>query len=91
MLIHLHSQATTTPKIRAAIQASREPAPVLAERYGVTKPLQNHAAPRCSRHGTPIGALCPGAWILGEGWFLDGMKAAIRWEFRDSLWSAFPR
>ncbi|WP_275934892.1 hypothetical protein [Jannaschia seosinensis] len=30
MLIHLHKQATTTPKVRAAIQASTEPAPVLA-------------------------------------------------------------
>jgi len=32
MLIHLHSQATTTPKVRAAIQASGEPASDLAER-----------------------------------------------------------
>jgi hypothetical protein len=37
MLIKLHSQATTTPKIRAAIQASDEPAWVLAERYGTTE------------------------------------------------------
>lgn len=37
MLIHLHKQATTTPKIRAAIQASTEPAPLLAERFGVTE------------------------------------------------------
>jgi len=37
MLIHLHSQATTTPKIRAQIQASDEPAWVLAERYGTTE------------------------------------------------------
>jgi len=29
MLIHLHKQATTTPKVRAAIQASGEPASVL--------------------------------------------------------------
>jgi hypothetical protein len=34
MLIQLHSQATTTPKVRAEIQASREPAWVLAERFG---------------------------------------------------------
>jgi len=34
MLIHLHKQATTTPKVRAAIQASGEPASVLAERFG---------------------------------------------------------
>ena len=37
MLIKLHSHATTTPKIRAAIQASDEPAWVLADRHGTTK------------------------------------------------------
>jgi transposase-like protein len=36
MLIHLHSQATTTPKVRAAIQASAEPASALAARFGTT-------------------------------------------------------
>jgi hypothetical protein len=33
LLIKLLSQATTTPKIRAAIQASDEPAWVLSDRY----------------------------------------------------------
>ena len=37
MLIHLHKQATTTPKVRAAIQASDEPASTLAERFGPTE------------------------------------------------------
>ena len=37
MLIKLHSHATTTPKVRAAIQASDEPAWVLAERHGTTE------------------------------------------------------
>lgn len=37
MLIKLHSPATTTPKIRAAIQASDEPAWVLADRHGTSK------------------------------------------------------
>ena len=37
MLVRLHSQATTTPKIRAAIQASDEPAWALAERHGTTE------------------------------------------------------
>jgi transposase InsO family protein len=37
MLINLHSQATTTPKVRAEIQASDEPAWILAERYGITE------------------------------------------------------
>ncbi len=32
MLISLHKQATTTPKSRAAIRASEEPAWVVAER-----------------------------------------------------------
>lgn len=37
MLIHLHKQATTTPKVRAAIQASGEPASALAARFGTTE------------------------------------------------------
>ena len=36
MLIHLHKQATTTPKVRAAIQARTEPASALAARFGTT-------------------------------------------------------
>jgi len=36
MLIHLHKQATTTPKVRAAIQASDDAGTALAERFGVT-------------------------------------------------------
>jgi transposase-like protein len=34
MLIHLHKQATTTPKVRAAIQASGDAGTALAERFG---------------------------------------------------------
>jgi hypothetical protein len=37
MLIHLHKQATTTPKVRAAIQSSEEPAWDLAERFGTAE------------------------------------------------------
>lgn len=37
MLISLHKQATTSPKIRAAIQASSEPAWLVAERYGISE------------------------------------------------------
>ena len=39
MLIKLHSQpgASATPKVRAAFQASDEPAWVLAERHGTTE------------------------------------------------------
>jgi len=37
VLISLHEQATTTPKIRAAIQASDDPAWLVAERYGISE------------------------------------------------------
>ncbi len=37
MLVRLHSQATTTPKIRAAIQASIDPAWKVGERYGISE------------------------------------------------------
>jgi len=36
MLIHLHKQATTTPRVRAAIQESDEVGMLLAECFGVT-------------------------------------------------------
>ena len=36
MLFQLHKQATTTPKVRAAIQESGELGTVLADRFGVT-------------------------------------------------------
>ena len=35
MRIQLHKQATTTPKVRAAIQESDELGTVLADRFGV--------------------------------------------------------
>jgi transposase len=37
MLISLHEQATTTPKIRAAIQASTDSAWMVAERFGISE------------------------------------------------------
>jgi hypothetical protein len=36
MRIHLHKQATPTPKVRATIQARDEPASALADRFGTT-------------------------------------------------------
>jgi hypothetical protein len=43
MLIRLHKQATTTPKVRAAIQNSDDAGTVLAERFGVTGPIGKFA------------------------------------------------
>jgi len=58
-------------------------------RRHVTRPLLNMLR-RAARHGTPIGALCSGAWVLAEDGFLDGMKAAIHWEFHDAFMERFP-
>lgn len=41
--------------------------------------------------GVQVGALCSGAWILAEAGFLDGMKAAIHWEYHDAFVERFPR
>jgi DNA-binding transcriptional regulator YiaG len=48
MLIQLHKQATTTPKVRAAIQSSNEAASVLAERFGTTEQTVYKWRPRDS-------------------------------------------
>lgn len=58
MLISLHKQARTTPKIRAAIQASKEPAWIVSERYGISdadglEMAQAQQRPRPEPHGAP--------------------------------------
>lgn len=51
-----------------------------------------HATLRKERaRGTNIGALCSGAWILAKAGFLDGMQAAIHWEYHDSFAEQFPK
>jgi len=40
--------------------------------------------------GTAIGALCSGAYILARAGFLDGMMAAIHWDYHDSFMETFP-
>jgi len=37
-----------------------------------------------------VGALCSGAWVLAEAGFLDGMQAAIHWEYHDAFVERFP-
>ena len=55
----------------------------------VSRPLL--AALRRERaRGTAIGALCSGAWLLAEAGFLNGMQAAIHWEYHDAFMEAFP-
>lgn len=45
---------------------------------------------RARVNGTAIGALCSGAYILAKAGFLDGMQAAIHWEYHDSFMEEFP-
>lgn len=55
----------------------------------VSKPLL--AALRRERvRGTKIGALCSGAWLLAEAGLLEGMQAAIHWEYHDCFMETFP-
>ena len=39
---------------------------------------------------TRIGALCSGAYVLARAGFLDGLQAAIHWEFHDGFAEEFP-
>ncbi|UWQ85793.1 GlxA family transcriptional regulator [Leisingera caerulea] len=58
-------------------------------RKHVTKPLLA-ALRREKARGVAVGALCSGAWVLAKAGFLDGMQAAIHWEYHDSFMEAFP-
>ncbi len=48
------------------------------------------AVRRARTTGARVGALCSGAWILAEAGLLDGMKAAIHWEYHDAFTERFP-
>ncbi len=60
--------------------------------------VQNHAAPDVLGYlrrervaGTPLGAICSGAYVLAKAGFLDGMEAAIHWEYHDPFTEEFPK
>ena len=62
MLIHLHKQATTTPKVGVAIQASDAPASVLTAR-NPQRPVGLTSTANAPALGLPlrtawVGALC---------------------------------
>jgi len=40
--------------------------------------------------GVAIGAICSGAYVLAKAGFLDGMQAAIHWEYHDGFREEFP-
>lgn len=58
-------------------------------RNHMSKPLLAMLRRQRSLGADKIGALCSAAWILAEAGFLDGMKAAIHWEYHDSFAEAF--
>ncbi len=48
------------------------------------------AVRRGHAHGTRIGALCSGSYILAEAGLLDHQQAAIHWDYHDSFMEEFP-
>jgi len=45
---------------------------------------------RCRTRGIALGALCSGAYVLARMGVLEGLAAAIHWEFHDSFMEEFP-
>lgn len=59
--------------------------------------MQAHCAPeiltflrRERARGTALGAICSGAYVLARAGMLDGMEAAIHWDYHDSFAEEFP-
>jgi transcriptional regulator GlxA family with amidase domain len=59
--------------------------------------VQHHVTPELLRYlraerarGTPIGAICSGAYVLAEAGFLEERKAAVHWEYHDVFAERFP-
>lgn len=41
--------------------------------------------------GTALGAICSGAYLFAKAGFLDGIEAAIHWEYHDLITEKFPK
>lgn len=41
--------------------------------------------------GTPLGALCSGAYVLAQAGFLDGVETAVHWAYHDLFAETFPK
>lgn len=40
--------------------------------------------------GTPLGAICSGAYVFAKAGFLDGMETAVHWAYHDLFLEEFP-
>lgn len=58
-------------------------------RAHISRPLLS-ALRRERSHGTPLGALCSGAYIFAYAGLLDGMRTAIHWAYHDLFTEEFP-
>jgi AraC family transcriptional regulator, glycine betaine-responsive activator len=41
--------------------------------------------------GTPLGAICSGAYVLARAGFLDGVQTALHWDWHDHFAEEFPQ
>lgn len=73
--------------------------PVKADRLFLISGIgvQSHATPevlaflrREKARGTALGAICSAAYVLARAGMLEGMEAAIHWDFHDSFAEEFP-
>lgn len=46
---------------------------------------------RARASGTPLGAICSGAYVLAKAGFLDGMETAVHWAYHDLFEEEFPK
>jgi transcriptional regulator GlxA family with amidase domain len=59
--------------------------------------MQDHVTPDLLRFlrreraaGTPLGAICSGAYVLAKAGFLDGIETAVHWAYHDLFAEQFP-
>ena len=59
--------------------------------------VQTHTSPavlnwlrRERAAGTPLGAICSGAYVLAKAGFLDGVETAVHWAWHDLFLEQFP-
>src|SRR5690606_28775592 len=73
--------------------------PVKADRLFLISGIgvQSHATPevlaflrREKARGTALGAICSAAYVLARAGMLEGMEAAIHWDYHDSFAEEFP-